>query len=100
MLKVLIVCANGTGTSLMMKEKAQMSLIKLGIENLKIDHSDLSIGETEDYDLIFCHMTFVDNFKYAEKKGIKVIGINNILSEEEFKQKLESSGYLEELKSK
>ena len=32
MLKVLIVCANGTGTSLMMKEKAQMSLIKLGIE--------------------------------------------------------------------
>ena len=83
MLKVLIVCANGTGTSLMMKEKAQMSLIKL-----------------EDYDLIFCHMTFVDNFKYAEKKGIKVIGINNILSEEEFKQKLESSGYLEELKNK
>ncbi|ACN83099.1 PTS sugar transporter subunit IIB [Brachyspira hyodysenteriae] len=100
MLKVLVVCANGTGTSLMMKEKAQMALIKLGVENLSIDHCDMNHCKTGDYDLIFCPNNFLDSFKEAEQKGAKLIGIKNILSEEEFKQKLESSGYLDELKHK
>ena len=50
--------------------------------------------------MIFCPVAFVDDFKHAEEKGIKVIAIKNILSQDEFKQKLESSGYLEELKKK
>lgn len=100
MLKVLVVCANGTGTSLMMKEKAQMALIKLGVENLSIDHCDMNNCKTGNYDLIFCPNNFVDHFKDAQEKGSKLIGIKNILSEDEFKQKLESSGYLEELKGK
>jgi len=36
----------------------------------------------------------------SEEKGVKVIGIKNILSEDEFKQKLEESGHLEDLKIK
>ena len=100
MLKVLVICANGTGTSLMMQEKAQMSLIKLGVENLEIEHSDLNNKKIEKYDLIFCPINFIDQFKYVEDKGIKLIGIKNILSEAEFKQKLEESGYLDELKKK
>lgn len=100
MLKVLVICANGMGTSLMMKEKAQMSLIKLGVENLEIDYADLNSDKIENYDLIFCSSNFIDQFKYVEDKGIKLIGIKNILSEDEFKQKLESSGYLDELKNK
>ncbi|ASJ20314.1 PTS sugar transporter subunit IIB [Brachyspira hampsonii] len=100
MLKVLVVCANGTGTSLMMKEKAQMALIKLGVENLSIDHCDMNHCKTGDYDLIFCPNSFIDDFKHTEQNGTKVIGITNILSEEEFKQKLEASEYLDELKHK
>lgn len=100
MLKVLVICANGTGTSLMMEEKVQVILKNLGIENLEINHSDLRNDKIENYDLIFCPNSFVDKIKYVEDKGIKLIGIKNILSEEEFKQKLETSGYLEELKNK
>lgn len=100
MLKVLVICANGTGTSLMMQEKAQMSLIKLGVENLEITHADLNTDKAENYDLIFCPINFIDKFKYLEDKGIKLIGVKNILSENEFKEKLEASGYLEELKKK
>ena len=100
MLKVLVVCANGMGNSLMMKEKAQMALIKLGIDNLKVDHADLNNCKTDNYDLIFCPNDFIDDFKHVEREGIKLIGIKNILSEDEFKQKLEDSGYLEELKNK
>ena len=100
MLKVLVICANGTGTSLMMQEKAQISLIKLGVENLEIEHSDLNNNNLEKYDLIFCPINFIDQFKHVEDKGIKLIGIKNILSEAEFKQKLEESGYLDELKKK
>ncbi len=39
-------------------------------------------------------------FKESIEKGVKVIGIKNVLSEPEFKQKLEESGYLEDLKNK
>ena len=63
MLKVLVACANGAGTSLMMKEKAQMALITLGINDLHIDHCDLHSCKMDDYDLIFCPVAFVDDLK-------------------------------------
>ena len=100
MLKVLVACANGTGTSLMMKNKAEKALKELGIENAEISHCDLKNCPISDYHLIFCPINFVNDFKHVEEKGMRLIGIKNILSEEEFKQKLQDSEYLEELKSK
>ncbi|WP_300367441.1 PTS sugar transporter subunit IIB [Brachyspira sp.] len=100
MLKVLVACANGAVTSLMMKEKAKKALTDLGIENMEIDHCDLNGCKIGNYDLVFCPSNFYDKFSSVLDKGSKLIGIKNVLSENEFKQKLEESGYLEELKNK
>lgn len=102
MLKVLVSCANGTGTSLMMKITAENSLKSLEIKDFDIHTCALSGCEhtATNYDLIFCPVNFMDVFKDAMNKGVKVIGIKNILSEDEFKQKLKESGYLDDLKNK
>ena len=102
MLKVLVACANGTGTSLMMKTTAENSLKSLEFGEFDVHSCALSGCEhtATNYDLIFCPVNFIDVFKEASNKGVKVIGIKNVLSEEEFKKKLEESGYLEDLKNK
>ena len=76
MLKVLVACANGAGTSLMMKEKAQMALITLGINDLHIDHCDLHSCKMDDYDLIFCPVAFLSAYQteITQKTG-KFIGL-------------------------
>ena len=93
MLKVLVSCANGTGTSLMMKKTTENVLKSLEIKDFDIQTCALSGCEHSavNYDIIFCPVNFIDMFK-------EVIGIKNILSEDEFKQKLNDSGYLEDLK--
>lgn len=102
MLKVLVACANGSGTSLMMKMTAEKALKALGIDECNVHHCSLSEGKStaDNYDLVFCPLNFIDMFKDAVEKGIIVIGIKNVLSESELKQKLEESGKLEELKNK
>ena len=102
MLKVLVACANGSGTSLMMKMTAEKSLKSFGIKDFDIHHCALSEGKSTayNYDLVFCPLNFIDMFKETIDKGVKVVGIKNVLSESEFKQKLEESGYLEDLKNK
>ena len=101
MLKVLVSCANGTGTSLMMKKTTENVLKSLEIKDFDIQTCALSGCEHSavNYDIIFCPVNFIDMFKEAIDKGVKVIGIKNVLSEPEFKQKLEESGYLEDLKN-
>ena len=102
MLKVLVSCANGTGTILMMKKTTENVLKSLEIKDFDIQTCALSGCEHSavNYDIIFCPVNFIDMFKEAIDKGVKVIGIKNILSEDEFKQKLNDSGYLEDLKNK
>ena len=102
MLKVLVACANGSGTSLMMKMTAEKALKNLGFTSVDVHHCALAEGKSTaiNYDLVFCPLNFLDMFKDAMDKGCKVIGIKNVLSEPEFKQKLNESGYLEDLKNK
>lgn len=102
MLKVLVACANGTGTSLMMKTTAENALKSLEFKDFNVHTCSLSGCEhnPSDYDLIFYPINFTDMFKEAADKGVKVVGIKNVLSESEFKQKLEESGFLEYLKNK
>ena len=45
-MKVLVSCANGAGTSLMMKMKVQQALKDLGIEITNIHHCSISEGKS------------------------------------------------------
>lgn len=93
-MKVLVSCANGAGTSLMMKMKVQQALKDLGVNVEKIHHCSISEGKStaKQYDVVFCSANFVDMFKDAEAAGVKIIGMKNILSVDEAKTKMKEAG--------
>ena len=83
----LVCCANGAGSSLMMKMTMQKVLDKVGLKPGKTAASQ--------YDVVFCAQNFVNMFKDAEKKGTIVIGLRNIMSAQEIEQKMKEHGIIE-----
>lgn len=93
----LVCCANGAGSSLMMKMTLQKVLDKVGLKPGKVHHCALSEGKTAatQFDVVFCVQNFTNMFKVAEKKGTIVIGLRNILSDQEIEQKMKEHGIIE-----
>lgn len=92
-MKVLVCCANGAGTSLMMEMKVKQALKELNIQ-AEVSHTSLSEGKNTSrfYDVVICSTAFVNNFKDAIDRGVKCIGVKNILSVEEIKTKVKEAG--------
>ncbi len=88
MLKIIAACASGMGSSQMIKMKIEKVFKKLGVE-ISIHHS--SVGEAKtmaaNYDVVFCSAALEKNFDAAKQKGTIVIGIKNLLSEQEIEKK-------------
>ncbi|MDO5718526.1 MAG: PTS sugar transporter subunit IIB [Tissierellia bacterium] len=93
-MKVLVSCANGAGTSLMMKMKVEQAFKELGIDLTEIKHCSISEGKSQarNYDAVFCSQNFTNMFDSAKQQGTKVIGMKNILSVEEAKEKIKAEG--------
>lgn len=88
MVKVMVACGCGMGTSQIMKTRAQQVLKELHIE-ASIHHTSLDEAQSiaNDFDLIIISETFVKNFKVREHTN--VIGLKNILSKVELKEKIQ-----------
>lgn len=73
MVKILVACANGAGTSLMMKMRVEKATKDLGIQVQTIHHCSLSEGKSAatQYDVVFCPLNFVSMFDDAAKKALK-----------------------------
>jgi ascorbate PTS system EIIB component len=99
-MKVLVSCANGAGTSLMMKLQVEKAFKALNVPVTKIHHCSISEGKSSasTYNVVFTPFNFVSMFKDAEAKGVIVIGMKNVLSETEAKEKILASGLLEKVK--
>ena len=84
MLRVIAACGNGMGSSQIIKMKITKVFKKLGIE-AKIDHNSVAVavGTAMNYDVVVVSANFVSKFSNAAAKGVKVIGIKNLLSEQE-----------------
>lgn len=97
MLNILVCCANGAGTSLMMKMTVDKVVKSLNLKVGKLHHCSLSEGKSMavQFDVVFCPLNFIDMFKDAKAKGIHVIGLRNVLSQAEMEEKLKDSGVLE-----
>ena len=94
MLNILVCCANGAGTSLMMKMTTEKVVQSLDIKVGKLHHCSLSEGKSAavQFDVVFCPLNFVDMFKDAASKGVKVIGLRNVMSQKEMEERLLESG--------
>ena len=90
-------CANGAGSSLMMKMTLQKVLDKNGIKPASIHHCALSEGKSAaiNQDIVFCARNFKNTFADAEKKGVTVIGLKNIMSAPEMEQALKDADLLD-----
>lgn len=91
MLKVVAACGNGMGSSQIIKMKIVKVFKKL---NITADIHHMSVGEAKtaasSYDVVFCSLSFVDDFKVRNKKPI-VIGLKNLLSEQEIEEKVKAN---------
>jgi ascorbate PTS system EIIB component len=87
MLKVLAACGNGMGSSMIIKMKIDAVLTKMGIEH-DIHHASVGMAKSDakNYDLILVSQMFIGEFENAG--NAKVVGLVNLLSEEEIKEKV------------
>ncbi len=90
MLKVLAACGNGMGSSLIIKMKIQKVLKDMGLE---CDVHHASVGEAKsdarNFDLVLVSEMFVKEF--ANPGNAKIVGLINLLSEEEIRTKVEAA---------
>ena len=95
--KFMVCCANGAGSSLMMKMTLQKVLTKLSVKPATIHHCSLSEGKTAslNYDIVLCARTFANMFDAAKKKGTIVLGLKNIMSAPEMEQAMKDAGLLD-----
>ena len=92
MLKVIAACGSGMGSSQIIKMKIAKVFKKLGID-VTIQHN--SVGEAKsqasNFDVVFCSEVLKSNFERAEKSGTIVIGLKNVLSEQEMEEKIKAN---------
>lgn len=94
MTRILVACANGAGTSLMMKMRVQKACKDLNLPISQIHHCSLSEGKSaaSQYDVVFCPLNFVSMFADAQKKGVHICGMKNVLSDKEAQELLKKTG--------
>lgn len=92
-MRILVSCANGSGTSLMMMRSVEKAMKELKVPITKIHHCAISEGKSSasQYDVVFTPMNFLPMFEQAKKRGITVIGIKNVLSPKEISEKFAES---------
>lgn len=96
-LRILVSCANGSGTSLMMKMRVEKATKDLQVPIQELHHCSLSEGKSSamQYDVVFCPLNFVNMFDEAAKKGVHICGMKNVMSDKEAKEKLLATGLVD-----
>lgn len=87
MLKVLAACGNGMGSSLIIKMKIEKVLKEMGLQ-CEVHHASVGQGKSDakSYDLVIVASQLVKEF--TNVGNAKIIGLNNLLSEDEIRTKV------------
>ena len=90
MARVLATCANGAGSSMLLKMAVEKVVKELNMNITQIHHCSIAEGKSsyKNYDIIFCPKNFLNMFKDAEDNGKIVIGLKNVMSAAEIKQNI------------
>ncbi len=97
MVKILVCCANGAGTSLMIKMTVEKACKKVGL-TAKVSHAPLSEGKSsaKNYDVVMTTSNFIGMFDGAKAAGVKVCGLKNPMSQDEVIKHLKEQGVVAE----
>lgn len=68
-MRILVSCANGSGTSLMMMRSVEKAMKELGVPITKIHHCAISEGKSSasQYDVVFTPVNFFTNVSASRK---------------------------------
>lgn len=92
MIKILVCCASGSGTSMLTKLTAEKACKALGVE-ASVSHAPVAEGSSSarNYDLIITSPPFKKNF---EGMDVKVAIIKNPMSQPEIEAAIKNSGLI------
>jgi len=85
MIKILAVCGNGLGSSLMLKINVTAVIKDLGISDVEVGHCDLTSVASEKADVVVVTKDLAPNFGDSQP----VISLANVMSKAELKEKLQ-----------
>lgn len=85
MMKILVVCGNGLGSSFIMQLNVKKALTELG-KTAEVTHTDLASANAEKADIFIGAGDIVE--RLDESKG-RIVSIINMMNISEIKQKLE-----------
>ena len=91
MIKVLVACGCGMGSSQLLKKNCSAVLKNLGVEHT-IHHTSMDGAKStaHEYNLIGVGENFVNHLKV--KEGTIVVGLKNLMNKKELETKLKESG--------
>lgn len=73
-MRILVSCANGSGTSLMMMRSVEKAMKELNVPITKIHHCAISEGKSSagQYDVVFTPVNFLNMFLRQRKKELQL----------------------------
>lgn len=86
MKKILVVCGNGLGSSFIVEMNVKNVLGELGVE-ADVSHTDLTTAKSEQADIYLGSKDLISNLDDGTRT---IIGLTNILDQEELKAALQS----------
>lgn len=86
--KILCCCAAGNGCCQLVMLKVKRVYEKLGLK-CACEANTTSVGKAvaHKYDVVYCNLSLEKQFEEAKKKGAVIIGLKNIMSEQEIEEK-------------
>ncbi|MBQ9239363.1 MAG: PTS sugar transporter subunit IIB [Treponema sp.] len=93
MVKIIVACGSGMGSSQMMKMKVQKVLGSMGV-NATLHHTNIGEAKStaEQYDVVICPDNLAGTFSALAAKGKVIVSLKNLLDENEIKSKLVAAG--------
>ncbi|AKP48363.1 MULTISPECIES: PTS sugar transporter subunit IIB [Bacillus] len=85
MKKILVVCGNGLGSSLIVEMNVKKILKEMGVE-AEVSHTDLATSKSEQADIYLGSKEIVENLEDGKRT---VVALKNILDQNEIRRELE-----------
>ena len=91
MIKILICCASGSGTSQLMAITCKSAGVEANVKHCPIAEGKSS---ARNYDLVLTSPAFIKMFDSAKAAGVNVYPLKNPLSQDEIIAALKAAGYI------
>ena len=95
MATILAACANGAGSSLLMKMAIENAVKELGLDISKVSHCSIAEAKStaRQYTILCVPLNFLSMFNSVIQDGVEVVGLRNVMSKDEIKTKFVEAGF-------